>query len=106
VDHVEVPQCAPMALVHYRHPTSSSDWLFVAGGSNGLWRVELCSDLFEAPAAACSGYTTEQVDIVETTNFERKVCVDVAIVDGNSAAGEALVCAIYAAREDADASVG
>lgn len=101
IDHVEVPGAAPMGLAYYRHPVSSKDWLFIAGGSQGLWRIDLCSSLFATPPTSCGSYPPPvRLDVSQTANWERKVCIDVAVVDGNVAAGDPLLCAIYAARGD------
>ncbi len=105
IDRVEVPKCAPMALAHLR-PTSGTDWLFIAGGSQGLWRVTLCSGLFASPPTGCGSYAVRKLDVVETANWERKVCIDVAVVPNNAAAGVPLLCAIYSARQDAVGSTG
>ncbi|MBI5362664.1 MAG: hypothetical protein HZA53_05760 [Planctomycetes bacterium] len=110
----EVPECAPVAMVYNKLPNTPHR-LFIAGGTMGLWRADLCPQYFDATQPACSDsfYTAPsshapvRMDIVESQIFERARCVDLCVVQGHgSAANETLLLVVFASRSDAPASIG
>ncbi len=109
IQEVEVPEVGPQALAYFRHPApdpgsmEQQRWLFLAGGSLGLWRITLCEDLFLPTPLACSDSTFQRTEIDRpgsSSTWQWKRCVDVAIVEGNAAAGQPLLFALYAANSD------
>jgi hypothetical protein len=109
IQEVEVPDVGPQALTYFRHPSPDPGsmvqqrWLFMAGGSLGLWRMTLCEDLFLPAPVACSDSTFQRTEIDRPgsgATWQWKRCVDVAIVEGNAAAGQPLLFALYAANSD------
>jgi hypothetical protein len=86
IDTHPVPMCQPLALRYYHHVevSGASDYLFIAGGALGVWRLTLCSNLFAASPTAClpsSTYADLLVQSpIENGFFERKRCVDVEIL--------------------------
>jgi len=82
-------------------------FLFIAGGSLGVWRLTLCPNLFPGSPGAptsCGPPTYAPLFIqpvpggfVEDGYFERKRCVDVAVV---RRLNDAVLFALYAASSD------
>lgn len=101
VQYVEVPEVSPMAM-RYRLANVAGQvrrTIYVAGGTTGLWRVELCNDLFTSTTPEPCGAQAQIVDRVGCdATWSYKRCVDVQIVEGNAGAGGAgLLLALYAA---------
>lgn len=105
IQKIPVPDCQPLALA-YVHQAGASveDQLFMAGGSHGLWRLSLCSCLFGPTPSACTGvppacppYSLERITVIEGGYFERKRCVDVAILHGEESD---FLFALFAASSD------
>ncbi len=69
IQEVEVPDVGPQALAYLRHPSPDPGsmvqqrWLFMAGGSLGLWRISLCETLFQPAPVACSDATFQRTEI-------------------------------------------
>jgi hypothetical protein len=87
-DKHQVPDCQPLAMRYYHQAASggnpAADYLFIAGGALGVWRLYLCSGIFSTPPLACppSGYSDLLVQApIENGYFERKRCVDVEILE-------------------------
>ncbi|MBI5364459.1 MAG: hypothetical protein HZA53_14875 [Planctomycetes bacterium] len=106
LDRVEIPDCAPEAMV-YHQPKPDTHYLYVAGGTLGLWRVQFCPALFGATPLACEPtyYTSPSATravrmAIADENFKRKRCVDLCIVPDNVAAGAPLLFALFASRAD------
>lgn len=111
LERIEIPYCAPEAMV-YHQPSSGQHHLYIAGGTLGLWRVELCNTLFQQPTppppVTCGSayYTypsaTRPVQLwVADDGVQRKRCLDLCIVENNALAGAPLLFALFAARRDA-----
>jgi LVIVD repeat len=107
-DKHQVPECQPLSMRYYHEAASggnpAADYLFIAGGALGVWRLSLCSGIFNpSPQApqACPG--TSYADLlvqapIETgPNFERKRCVDVEVLE--TAAGPRLF-ALFASSSE------
>lgn len=105
IEAVPLPDCQPLALLHHRQPgTPATDWLYIAGGTHGLWRLSLCSNLFSSyTSCGLSSYQPENLDRIDSEypDFERKRCVDVAILPPSTASGGVyVVLALFAASND------
>ncbi|MBK7644157.1 MAG: hypothetical protein IPJ19_14110 [Planctomycetes bacterium] len=89
IDSHSVPDCQPLALRYYAAPGQSPRSLFVAGGALGVWRLSLCSNLFNvATPSACQPSTYApilvQAPIEFPNTFLRKRCVDVEVLASHS----------------------
>jgi hypothetical protein len=97
-------------LRYYHEASTNSDYLFIAGGSLGVWRLSLCSGIFNpSPQApqACPG--TSYADLlvqapVEGGNFQRKRCVDVDVIETPGTPPVPVLFALFAASSDATVS--
>jgi hypothetical protein len=110
IDRVPLENASPRALRYFEHPLSHEKFLFVAGGTMGLWRVSLCPAVMAVPPATptectctgsgCDPYDRIQIDLVEDqASFQRKRCIDVTIVEGNQSSGNVpILCALFSAR--------
>jgi hypothetical protein len=106
---VEIPNASPKSLLYYRNPASGLRYLFVAGGTMGLWQMSFCENLFTQPptvppACLCKDCAV-RIDQDNQIGFQRKRCVDMAIVEGNGA-GVPLLCALFSARGDTPQPLG
>lgn len=111
IDQVELPETSPYSILHYDYPGNQKRLLFIAGGTSGLWKAVLCPEVFAPPPppgsqvckcspANCDRWERTNIDVAEYPGIVRKRCVDVAVVQGNVAAGVPLLCAIFTARSD------
>ena len=108
IARIDLEDAQPLAQLDHRDPTSGKRWLFVAGGATGLWRIDLCESLFASPPSGCTAcaptpcdpYGRVRLDIADSPELMRKRCIDVAVVEGNAAAGAPLLFALFAARSD------
>ncbi len=106
LDRFEIPECSPLAMKYFAmdgaNPGQVIHRLFIAGGTLGVWEVELCAALFAAnppPPPVCS-YSPTRIDQIGMTQ-QWKRCLDVAVVEGNAAATQTpLLFALFAARAD------
>ncbi|MCY2959126.1 MAG: hypothetical protein NTY35_03090 [Planctomycetota bacterium] len=98
---IEIPDVSPMAL-SYRLGSQGERQVFIAGGSTGLWRIDLCDALFtSASPPPCIAVPTRVDRVGCEARFAWKRCVDVAFVEGNSGAGgDALLLALFSASSD------
>lgn len=110
---VRVPDCQPLAMAFYEPPAPPGGgpydrYLFIAGGSHGVWRLTLCPSLFPTPplgptsCGAESSYQPTHIPGVNGGNieggyFEKKRCVDVAILHREE---NDVLFALYAASSD------
>src|SRR4051794_14920023 len=89
---VPLPNCQPLSQKYYRHPVTLDSWLFIAGGTEGLWRLSICHNLTSSPPQICSleTFSPELVQLVDgpslgfnqqPASLERKRCVAVAVLD-------------------------
>lgn len=105
LDLFHVPDCQPLALRYYRQPgTPNRDWLFIAGGSHGVWRVALCSSLISSyTSCGSSSYVPEIVASIDSgsPDFERKRCLDVEVLPASSVSGgNPVLLALFGASND------
>lgn len=111
IDQIELPEASLYSILHYDYPGNQKRLLFIAGGTSGLWKAVLCPEVFAPPPPpgsqvctcapqSCDRWERTNIDIAEYTGIVRKRCVDVAVVEGNAAAGVPLLCAIFTARSD------
>lgn len=103
VDRIELPECSPMAMLYHRVPGQTRR-LYVAGGTMGLWKVDLCRGLFDnfnpSPCVGASDpYARTQIDRPGNGSVWKR-CVDVELLSGNAAAGSPLLLALFASRSD------
>jgi hypothetical protein len=111
---VEIPNASPKSLLYYRHSGTGQRYLFVAGGTMGLWQISFCENLFTQPppvppACLCLNGAKEcalRIDQDNQIANQRKRCVDMAIVEGNVSAGVPLLCALFSARGDTPLPLG
>lgn len=113
---VPLPDCQPLAQRYYKHPVTLDTWLFIAGGAQGLWRVSVCPHVYATPPQPCliGAFSPTLLDLVDgpslgyTTDpakFERKRCVDVAILDApQGGGGNPVLFALFAASSLTDPS--
>jgi hypothetical protein len=99
IDRVELPECSPVRMRFHRHPDTGARTLFLACGTNGLWRLDLCPAPFAAQPNVCAGYAVSAIARAGTDPIWKR-CVDVEVVEGNAAAGAPLLLALFAARSD------
>jgi hypothetical protein len=100
-DQHQVPDCQPLALRYYHQSNPDADYLFIAGGALGVWRLSLCSGIVGDTPQACppSSYADLQVqEPVEGGFFQRKRCVDVDVLETGSGP---VLFALFAASSDA-----
>lgn len=101
IEQVPLPECQGLAQAFFQHPFDQQRYLFIAGGGLGLWRLSLCQGLFNSSPTACGAAAYSPVRIYEALGgyFERKRCVDVAVVEGSAGgAGDPILYALFAAR--------
>lgn len=70
--YVELPQISPMAMRY--HYSETVHRLFVAGGTTGLWRADLCPSLFTSTPQPCA---TQPVLIERWSHRERFALLNV-----------------------------
>lgn len=113
LDQVLIPNCQLLSLRYYHHAPTDQDWLFIAGGTHGVWKLELCSGLFPTPPnnpVACGSSwwdppspqspSLSQIELVHGTGnfqFERKRCVAVAVLDAPTGFNGPVLFALFAA---------
>ena len=110
IDQIELPEASPLSILHFDNSPNPGRLLFIAGGTSGLWRAVVCPGVFANPPPVspacvctppgCDRWKRELVDSADYPGFVRKRCLDVAVVEGNLAAGVPLLCAIFGARSD------
>ncbi|MBI5363184.1 MAG: hypothetical protein HZA53_08395 [Planctomycetes bacterium] len=104
IHRLELPDCQPVSML-FHHPAGTIQRrLYIAGGTTGLWEVPICASLFASPPIECassfygSPYNAPRlVEEIVSSQHHRKRCVDVCVVEGNSAAGVPLLFALFAA---------
>jgi hypothetical protein len=112
ITQIPVPDCQPLAMRYYQVPgTGGSRWLFIAGGTLGLWAIPLCPELMGSPPHLCAldpvptrvwlvdcAHSLTTGTCVYPYEFERKRCVAVAVLDAPTAgAGDPVLFALFAA---------
>ncbi|MBK7641747.1 MAG: hypothetical protein IPJ19_01640 [Planctomycetes bacterium] len=104
IDEFSMRECQPLALRYYHQLSPAQDYLYIAGGATGVWRLELCPSLFNAQnPGSCSNYHELQVEApIEFGYFERKRCVDVEILEHHN---PPILFALFGSRSD-QSSVG
>ncbi len=109
LQRVEVPNCSPLSMAYHEYGATSGTVrrLYIAGGTMGLWGLDLCANLFTSPAPPpvpppCASIPVNLIDLVPgaNSNFVWKRCVDVAVLEGNGPANAPLVLALFASRAD------
>lgn len=103
IDRIELPECSPISLAYHR-VAGETRRLYVAGGTMGLWKVDLCRGLFDNfNPSPCPGagdpYARTRIDRPGNGMIWKR-CVDVAVLSGNAAAGTPVLLALFAARTD------
>lgn len=88
--HIPLPGATPMAIQPY------GNRLYVAGGSLGLWRLDLCSSLVSAPHTTCTCTCADPYDRQLVDDVGEKVCIDLAYTKASW--GTRYVAALYAAQ--------
>lgn len=110
IAQVPLPDCQALAQLHYVHPADGKEYLFLAGGAHGLWRLPLST----------ASYVPERVlELVGhgglyswsgdgwdgSGKFQRKRCVDVAVLEAPAGGnGDPVLLALFAASSDPDHS--
>lgn len=107
IEKVRLPDCQPLALAYLHQslaPSSEYHHLYIAGGALGLWRLTLCAELFDPTPTACGESSYQALEIPGVTGgqleggyFQRKRCVDVAIIETGASP---VLFALYAASND------
>ncbi len=98
---IEIPEVSTIAM-SYRLGANGERQVFIAGGTTGLWEIDLCDALFTSSnPPPCPALPTLIDRVGCEQNFSWKRCVDVAYVEGNSGAGaEGLLLALFSASSD------
>lgn len=101
LQYVEIPEVSTLAMA-YRLGAQGQRTVYFAGGTTGLWKLELCEDLFTSsnpPPCPAEAELVDRVGCEPTSVWKR--CVDVAVVEGHfGVGGDGLLVALYAASSD------
>jgi len=100
-----MPDCQPLAMRYYKDQWGAR-YLFIAGGAFGVYRLTLCSSLFQPPLGTCTaGFGDLRIEAaLPTGSFERKRCVDVDVLP--TANGPVLFALFAASSNPSQSSVG
>lgn len=100
---IEMPEASPMVMRYFYEPNGDTHHLFVAGGSHGPWRLDLCSTLFDPVPVPCGAAALQSTPIEPNLTTLPKRCVDVEVVTEHDA-GVPLLFAVYAANSNPNKS--